>query len=362
MKTLVYINPDCYLDTDLTVLGYLGAHFRVVWIPVYYTDRPIYYTPAQMAEFAGRHRIEFHPRPRLFRQRDPRNLGFYRSIAREIRDLNPDLIYSCITEELWWTLSLPILRGIPFVQGLHDVVKHSYSAAFKRFIQSGVQKITIKGHPNVCVFSEGQRELFIREYGRLAVNLGMSCKDFGPSMQVPPPFGAGIKLLFFGAISKYKGLANLISAIEALPSEDRQRISLTVAGKGEDWPMCEAAIRTRELYDLRIRFIDNSEIPDLMCSHHFLALPYTDATQSGPLLVAANYGLPVLAPFFGCFRELYDDGSGVLYSELRQGLARILSMTPGVYADMKAAALKLKERFSEKSVADKYVSYFNSLI
>ena len=30
-KTLVYLNPDCFTDTDLTVLKHLTNDFRVVW-------------------------------------------------------------------------------------------------------------------------------------------------------------------------------------------------------------------------------------------------------------------------------------------------------------------------------------------
>ena len=50
-----------------------------------------------------------------------------------------------------------------------------------------------------------------------------------------------------------------------------------------------------------------------MSSHHFLALPYRDATQSGPLATAIAYELPILAPRFGYFMETYTDDSAILY-------------------------------------------------
>ena len=361
MKTLVYINPDCFFDTDLSVLKYLVAHFHVVWYPVYYTDRSIYYTPEKLKDYSAMYGIELHLCPRRYRQRDPRNLLFYGDIVDNINSHSPDLVFTCITEEIWWTIASARLDRKMCILGVHDVIKHSYGNVLKRKIQGMIQNHTIGTYANVCTFSENQRLLFVKTYGRQAVNLGMSCKDFGPSEVSPEPFADGVKLLFFGSIVKYKGLGTVIGVIEKLYARGIRRFSLTVAGKGDDWELCKSEIRTPELYDLRIRFIDNSEIPGLMCSHHFLVLPYTDATQSGPLLIAMNYGLPVIAPDFGCFRDLYDSSSAVLYNDLEYALRQVAEMSTEEYSRLKNNAVLLKEKNSEEVIANNYISYFDSL-
>ena len=78
---------------------------------------------------------------------------------------------------------------------------------------------------------------------------------------------------------------------------------------------------------------------NLMASHHFLVLPYRDATQSGPLATAVAYELPVIAPDFGCFTETYTKDSAILYTQghLEDALREVSKMSGDTYASMKAA-------------------------
>lgn len=358
MIRLVYINPDCFLDTDLSILGFLSKRFELHWFPVFYTDRPIYFSPEEMADFAERNKIIFHPYPRKYRQRDLRNFGFYKAIARDINALHPDIVYSGITEEPFWASASAGIKAPVKVLGLHDVIKHSYGNKLKRTLQSFVHGFVIRRSENICVFSENQKILLKHKFGKDSTCVGMSCKDFGPSDKRPGPVSDGINILFFGSIFRYKGLDLLISAIEELHAEGIGNLKLTVAGKGEDWASCEKLIKTPSLYNLAIRFIDNNEIPDLMGSHHFLALPYRDATQSGPLMIAANYGIPVLAPSYGCFAEVFDETSAVLFSELKEGLKELSGMGQAKYDALRSAAGSLKEKYSPEEIASRYIDYF----
>ena len=164
-------------------------------------------------------------------------------------------------------------------------------------------------------------------------------------------------------INKYKGLDLLISALEQLKSEGICNISLTIAGKGIFWSTCEQLIKTPEMYNLQIRFIDNEEIPDLMSSHHFLVLPYRDATQSGPLATAVAYELPVIAPNFGCFKETYSNKSALLYEQghIKEALTEVSNMTGDKYEDMRNACKMLKDAYSEEEIAKNYIKCFNGI-
>ena len=361
MNKLVYISPDSFLDTDVSVLGYLAEEFELHWFPLYYEDREIYYSIEQIRAFAKRNSIFLHPCPRCFRQRDPRNLGYYGEIVKQIESLDADILYSCITEELWWTIAFSRLRHPVKVLGLHDVVKHSYGNRLKRLIQDSIQRYTVKSFNNLCVFSDSQKKLCSERFGKDAVNLGMSSKDFGPSELQPGHLESGVDLLFFGNISRYKGLDLLIESVENLYAKGIKNLRLTIAGRGEDWTLCEPLIKTSEIYSLQVRFIDNKEIPGLFCSHHYLVLPYRDATQSGPLMIAANYGLPVFAPSFGSFTELYDNDSAVFYDDIQDGLIRLSHMSQDEYDKMRSAASKLCEKCSPASIANRYIHFFNGL-
>jgi len=360
-KTLAYINPDCYFETDVTVLKYLARHYRVIWYPVYYTDRSIYYSPEQLQDYAKLYDIEIHLCPRLYRQRDLRNYGFYDRIVKDINAHDADLVFSCISEEIYWALAARKLKAKRII-GIHDVVKHSLTHRMKRMIQGWIHNFTIVHSDCHCVYSEYQRTKFLARYGKDCYNLGMSCKDFGSSSLKPGRIADRCDLLFFGGIMRYKGLDILITKIEELHERGIDNLHLTIAGDGEDREACKALIKIPELYDLHLRFIDNSEIPDLMCSSHFLVLPYRDVTQSGPLMIAANYSLPIIAPAMGSFTELYDAGSAILYDSLEDALKKAASLSEQEYALMRNNAALLRERCSEQVVAERYINYFNSLL
>ncbi len=359
---LVYINPDCYVDTDLNVLKYLVKDFDLVWYPVYYPDRKIYVSAEQMKAYAEKYGIELHLCPRQYRQRDPRNLQFYDDIVADINAHEPHIVYSCITEELWWTLASKRLKTKGRVLGVHDAAKHSDSNRIKRAIQGWIHSYTIKHNKYFCVFSESQRQLFREIYHRDAKVLGLGSMDLGHSDLVPPSVSSGIRLLFFGNIVKYKGLDLLISALEKLRAEGIGNISLTVAGRGDYWEICKDLVKTKGMYDLRIRFIENREVPDLFSSHHFLALPYRDATQSGPVSIAANYGLPIFAPEYGCFKEQYDKSAALLYTDLEQGLKRLSKMNEDEYGVLRLNASKEKERNSAEAIGVKYVEFLSAIV
>lgn len=357
---LAYINPDCYVDVDIAVLRHLVREYHVIWYPVYFTDRPIYYTPQQMERYARENGIELHLTPRLFRQRDPRNLRVYSQIVKELNQRRVDIVYSCISEELYWTLATLGLN-VRWVLGLHDVVMHRFDAPFKRFIQTCIRELTIRTSRHVCVFSANQSALFRKRYRRTAGVLGLSCRNLGPLKTSPPPISEGFRLLFFGNIVQYKGLDLLMEAMERLRARGIDNLSLTIAGRGEYWEKCKGLVKTPKMFHLEIRFIDNEEIPALLGSHHFLALPYRDATQSGPLAIAAGYGKPILAPDYGCFREQYSRQSALLYSNLEDALLQLSSLTEQDYEGLCHHAERLKEVFSEEAVARRYIQYFKSL-
>ena len=101
-----------------------------------------------------------------------------------------------------------------------------------------------------------------------------------------------------------------------------------------------------------------------MSSHHFLVLPYHDATQSGTLATAVAYGLPVIAPDFGCFAETYSNESAILYPQehLEEALTRVSRFTKDDYNRMKLACRKVTDANSEEKIAENYIWYFNLLI
>lgn len=363
-KTIVYLNPDSFIDTDCTVLHHLSKEFHVIWFYIYEINKKMHLTIEQAQMYSDKYGIELHLVISKYRLRDPRNLTFYSNIINEINRINPNLIYHSLKSPYWLLLLKTRCNCKKIVLGIHDAKMHSLQFSFSRLFMKYTLDYTIKCHKYHITLSKNQHDLLLDSYGIESAMVGMSYKYYGPSLLKIPPISSGVKLLFFGSINLYKGLDILIETLEKLRTHGINNVSLTIAGKGDYWEKCKSLIRTQDMYNLQIRFIENNEIPDLMSSHHFLALPYRDATQSGPLATAIAYELPILAPRFGYFTETYTDDSAILYEQgnIKDALQYISSLSSEKYANLKKNCKKVKEMNAEESVANRYIDYFKKVI
>lgn len=118
---------------------------------------------------------------------------------------------------------------------------------------------------------------------------------------------ANVNFVFFGRIQKYKGVGILIEAYERVKKE-YANITLTIAGKGklED-------LELKSDFSKGIRIV-NEYIPDEKVGCYFdgpnvvTVLPYLDATQSGVIPIAIEYGTPIIASDTGGLKEQMLDG------------------------------------------------------
>lgn len=122
-------------------------------------------------------------------------------------------------------------------------------------------------------------------------------------------------ILFFGQIKKVKGLDILLEAL-ALVNED---VNLIVAGKPlqDDMKFYNEIISKNELGHRIIkiiRFIEDDERENLFFASDVNILPYRVIYQSGVLLMAMSYGLPVIASNLSANREIIiNNENGLLF-------------------------------------------------
>lgn len=119
---------------------------------------------------------------------------------------------------------------------------------------------------------------------------------------------AKITFLFFGRIEIYKGLHILAKAYKQLIST-YNNIELTIAGSGN---FNEYQTDFQNLPNV---VINNTYIPDDQIHLYFskpntiLVLPYLDASQSGVIPIALEYGMPIIASDTGGLKEQLDNGN-----------------------------------------------------
>jgi glycosyltransferase involved in cell wall biosynthesis len=119
----------------------------------------------------------------------------------------------------------------------------------------------------------------------------------------PPPSPS---VLLFGRLEQYKGVEVLVAAMR-LVWERRPDVGLVVAGAGQ----AAALVPPDPHITLVPRYISEAEVDALLAGASLVALPYTQASQSGVGMLAIAAGVPVVVSDLGALPELTHDPSFV---------------------------------------------------
>lgn len=355
-QKLVYISSEWFFDTDKDILKYLSEVYDVFWL--YITDGKFSRVDKSViCDYAKENKLSLYLLLNKRKQLSPTNLFFFYKIKKQISTIKPSIIIK-VEQNIFWSLASLFMKT-KTVYIIHDALVHS--GTHNGWVRQLFANLTIKMNSNFIVFSNSQYKILHSKYPRKNIYVThMSIKDFGPSKKERPNISDEIRLLFFGRIESNKGLDKLISCLEHKYSKGDNKIKLTICGKGSFWATCEKLIKNKKIYNLQVRFIKNDEIPDIFASHHFLALPYRDATQSGPLMIAANYKLPILATNIDSFKEVFTDKMGIYNDNINIGLDCLEKIDAATYKSMLFECEKLKDKFSAKSIASGIILFLRN--
>lgn len=361
MKTkIAYISM--FYDTDITVLKHLSSCYEVYVYIIY--RKPCHFSIDYFKEYAKENNLILHIQEYNGRFR---HLDYYKCAKKIFADISKKkcrLIYNCNTH-IYFSLSyLLYARNVPQILGIHDVISHSDFE--KGFFLRASKRISMHIPKCFITFSLYQYSVFKNRYKYDCYNVGMSYKDFG-KCNIKISDKSETKILLFGSLLKYKGYEELILAINNIENKNK-KIKVTIAGypkDGADVFIRENAVS--DLYDLKLDYISNDDIPRLFASHHFIVFPYRDVTQSGPLMIALNYSKPIIAPNYGCFNDIYTDSSAILYDKnnpmaLQNAIIRAIDMDYSEYDKMVLATMNIKDKYSEENISSNYINVFNRIL
>jgi glycosyltransferase involved in cell wall biosynthesis len=250
---------------------------------------------------------EGYREPGVFYILDPLNPWSWR---KTLKSLTNHLVSAVIME--WWTLFwAPCFsylaeslerKGVKVVFLCHNVFEHE-GAPWKTFMSRALLS---------------RRTAFLAHSEKDAASL----KSLGPGAEIavhPHPVflhfpaargtlrrRAGLELLFFGFVRRYKGLDVLAEAMRLLVGED---VFLTVAG---EWWISDLDLRKNvkrlgnaELVD---RYIPEAEAAEYFNRADVVVLPYHSATGTGVIPLSYHYGKPVIASRVGGIPDVVQDG------------------------------------------------------
>lgn len=315
MRRLNYVTTDEWWDTDVNILKDLVEHYDLYVYVLSPAPKRCKYSIKEIKGCSHLCNINYR-----FRKRNL--LSFIFMFEYYVRAVFAAHKKGCINFCMygWHPFLIPFFLYLfprkNTILSAHNYQVHSHS-------RYDVTKFFYKRYRHFHFHSKLQMDLFLKDYPKgKAFYTQMLPKDFGsPNGLFSLDKQKKKVLLAFGLIRKYKRLDLLIEAVNKLNSDD---VLVLIAGYSGDFSGYEAMIKDKSKFRCEIRFIDNAEIADMFTISDFLVLPYDDATQSGPSLIALNYGLPIIASDLPAFKELIEEGAnGYLF---RKGSVESLSM------------------------------------
>lgn len=378
-KQLTYLSPDCFFDTDALVLQHLAKEYDITWVALVTATGSRVSNDEVVETIAGEAGVKLILKKVYWRKFSVRQLWFALKLLRELKLLRSDLIYIEDVGDFFFYLFQPFfLKKRTTVYAVHDVMPHPEQPDLRSKLQATLFSITrwlLMTRAHYHIFSRTEYRKFRKLYPtKNAFYTRLLLKSFGTPADAYNTDGASgpgsittcCRLLFFGHIAWYKGLDLLIEAVESLVKEGCTNFSLTIAGQGNYWSQCETLIRSNSHYDLRIRYIADDEIPELFSTHHFIVLPYRDASQSGPQMISLRYSLPVIASDVDGLSDFVVHGeTGFTFStnsgqSLTECLRHCLALNDNEYLLIRQQLNAWKDKhYSTEDTIARYTRFFN---
>ena len=308
-RKIIWATAECFLQVDIPILERLSHSFDILWMVNVKKGSFSIKTAKGFAKSCG---IQF----RLFefetKWYNPKHFIETNHYIKSIASEKADIYYLDIPT--FFHAIRPIkkhLKGKKVIIALHQGKAHS-GMRFRRIHNKylnwlGKQPYFFK------FFSKSQELLFEapaeRKYlSPLVVNF------FGESNVLPSK--EKVVFQYFGNIISTKNVGLLIKAACILKETCDRPFVVRIFGNCRKWEcLYQPLVRYPDIFELRIERIPDYEIPDIFSSSHYLVLPYSSVSQSGPLRIAYGYNLPVIASDLDGFKESIEDNvSGLLFA------------------------------------------------
>ena len=239
--------------------------------------------------------------------------------AREIKKINPDGVII-----VWWMPFFgPALSTIARLIKRNSKTKiiflvENYISHEKRWFDSFSTKYTLKyADAFICqskyIFEQITADFKGKPIHQTTLSI-YDCYDLNKYSKQSAREFLGIKtenvILFFGLIRPYKGLDKLIVAFYELIKTQPSTTLLVVGECYEDIEKYKQLIKQLNLEKnvmLENSFIPNEKIEPYFKAADVSCLPYNSGTQSGILMMAYGFKIPVVATNVGGVAELIVD-------------------------------------------------------
>ncbi|KQY91668.1 hypothetical protein ASD24_23340 [Paenibacillus sp. Root52] len=213
------------------------------------------------------------------------------------------------------------LKGAKLFWTVHNIWPHNSGRTWhdywmRTFLVRNCTKLIVMGKPlirSVCeTFHVKESLIEVIPHGHYQGVYGRTGQNIRELFNIP---ANDYVFAFFGQVSPYKGVDDLIKAFNHLDWPDAH---LLIAGKkAADYDL-EASIGQSDRIHTYFNFIQDGEYSDYFEAIDSMILPYKNIATSGSAILALSYGKPVVAPRIGLMEEYLPENCAVLYDPADQ--------------------------------------------
>jgi len=361
MKTITWITAGCFVDVDIDVVPALSNNYKIHWVIWggvtkgdkerldnvrqsdrlridYITTKNRWYSPLVYFEYKKKVR-RFARESDLLYVDNGGGLCFYQALYRVVNN----------------DKTILAIHNVKTPKGARHEALARYNTLY-----------AVRHFKNIQTFSHNQRLYLESLYsGKNILEAPLMLKYYGKAKNKRTDLT--FNFLSFGHIREYKRIDLLIEAAQELATRTDKKFKVTIAGNCNNWDHYQSLIRNQKIFDLRIGFVENSDVADYFNNADFFILPYQDLAQSGAITVAFQYNVPVITSDIEQFKEFNDKTCGLMFKScdshaLCLVMERALNMTTEQIVEMKQNQKRFVEcNFSAESILAKYISYLDRL-
>lgn len=364
----------CFVSTawvrEKEILKELNKKVNLLFICPYLKDGN--YNTKEVIDYCQENKINFIIND--FTNRRARSLSrviYDLCIVRKIVKFKPDIVYlESLVSPYFAIYSRLLLGSKRTIISIMDYKLHQRSKGQFKFSEQFYRFIQLTFYKNFQFFSFSQEKLFKKDHpnkNSSTIRLFLVGSDL--SKDNSKVKGTCPNFLFFGRIFYYKGVDTLIKATNIV-AEKRSDFKVTIAGGCSNWETDYLPlIKHQDRFDLKIRFIEKSELPEIFQRADFFVTPYREVTQSGPLLRAYYYDLiPIVSDEDGFTEYVIDGQSGIVFKKeseesLALAMERALELTSLQRGEINQNISNFKSKeFDLDRVIGNYIKLFTDTV
>lgn len=369
MKKITWLTEDCFVDCDINIIPLLSNKFKIFWIIILTKDAR--YKDSDFdclkKEFGNLTISIIHINKRI---RNPLTLNTYIKIVNLIKYQKSNINYINIATVSPW--GIPLFIFLPSRSTILTAHQGAVHAGMRnKIISKLLRKFIYNRFRLVNMFSKSQAKLFQKQFPKSKIfQFFLTPKYFGEPNIMKEEDGI-VHFLSFGIINYAKHIDLLIKAACNIYEKGYKNIRITIAGMCANWQPYEDLIRYPEIFDLKIKKIDNADIPNLFHSADYFVQPYRIVTQSGPFKIAMTYNVPIITSNLPGFTdEMVDGVTGYIFEN--DNLAALesvmekaieIKLNHNNYTKLKDSLRSyVSDNYSLNIMAKHYESMFNQIL